>query len=177
MERVSPPAIPVLRQEEQREEKVEQQLASSSISSPNNNNPNNDNPNNNNPNNNNNDNNNNREKKEVMRKHMTRVIDECLGRYNDVVYLGEDVKHGGYYLVTDGLAAKYKGRILDFPPVSTAVWLVGWLVGCSRFGWSLVAGVYLRPALHKDCSYYDLKLPNRMKPPCSERHWDFRKLA
>jgi 2-oxoisovalerate dehydrogenase E1 component len=57
-------------------------------------------------------------KKEVMRKHMTRVIDECLGQYPEVVYLGEDVEHGGYYLVTDGLAKKYKGRVMDFPPVS-----------------------------------------------------------
>ena len=57
-------------------------------------------------------------KKEVMRKHMTRVLDECLGRDENVIYLGEDVEHGGYYLVTDGLAAKYKGRVLDFPPVS-----------------------------------------------------------
>ena len=56
-------------------------------------------------------------KKEVMRKHMTRVIDECLGRDDNLVYMGEDVEHGGYYLVTDGLAAKYKGRVIDFPPV------------------------------------------------------------
>ena len=57
-------------------------------------------------------------KQEVMRKHMTRVMDESLDRHEDVVYLGEDVEHGGYYLVTDGLAAKYKRRVLDFPPVS-----------------------------------------------------------
>ena len=109
MERVSPPAIPV-RQDKPQEEKVVEDRASSSISSSNYNNPNNT-----------------GEKKEIMRKHMTRVIDECLGRYEDVVYLGEDVKHGGYYLVTDGLAAKYEGRVLDFPPVSTFGWLI-WLI-------------------------------------------------
>lgn len=57
-------------------------------------------------------------KKEVMRKHMTRVIEEVMGHDEKVVYLGEDVEHGGYYLVTDGLAKKFKGRVLDFPPVS-----------------------------------------------------------
>ena len=60
---------------------------------------------------------NNAGKKEVMRKHMTRVIDECLDRYPEVVYLGEDVAHGGYYLVSDGLATKHKGKVMDFPPV------------------------------------------------------------
>lgn len=66
-------------------------------------------------------------KKEVMRKHMTRVLDECLAKDDKVLYLGEDVKHGGYYLVTDGLASKYKGRVLDFPPVSEPVSRKEWL--------------------------------------------------
>jgi hypothetical protein len=39
--------------------------------------------------------------REVMRKHMTGVIDETLEQQKDVVYVGEDVTHGGYYLVTE----------------------------------------------------------------------------
>ena len=45
-----------------------------------------------------------------MRKHMTRLYDELLSTYEDVVYIGEDVQHGGYYLVTEGLAAKHPLR-------------------------------------------------------------------
>jgi len=29
-----------------------------------------------------------------------------------VVYIGEDVEHGGYYLVTDGLEKKFPGRVI-----------------------------------------------------------------
>ena len=36
----------------------------------------------------------------VMRKHMTAVIAESLESQPTAVYLGEDVEHGGYYLVT-----------------------------------------------------------------------------
>ena len=34
---------------------------------------------------------------------------------------GEDVVHGGYYLVTDGLASKYPQRVRDFPPDETSL--------------------------------------------------------
>ncbi len=46
-----------------------------------------------------------------MRKNMNRALEEFLspspstpssaGSSSDVVYIGEDVEHGGYYLVTD----------------------------------------------------------------------------
>ena len=41
------------------------------------------------------------QKLEVMRKAMTRVLEESLENEPSVVYIGEDVEHGGYYLVTD----------------------------------------------------------------------------
>jgi hypothetical protein len=59
-----------------------------------------------------------------MRKLMTRALDEFLSGSalpsssssssssspsppgSDVVYIGEDVEHGGYYLVTEGLKKK-----------------------------------------------------------------------
>ena len=43
-----------------------------------------------------------------MRKNMTRLFDEILSNNSDTVYIGEDVQHGGYYLVTEGLAKKYQ---------------------------------------------------------------------
>ena len=55
-------------------------------------------------------NNNDKKKPDTMRKSMTRLYDEILHQDIDVVYIGEDVEHGGYYLVTDGLAKKYPLR-------------------------------------------------------------------
>ena len=34
---------------------------------------------------------------------MTRLYDELLTNAEDIVYIGEDVQHGGYYLVTENL--------------------------------------------------------------------------
>lgn len=63
---------------------------------------------------------------------MTKVFDEILGDDNSVVYIGEDVQHGGYYLVTDGLHKKYPLRVRDFPPDETT--LVGAAIGFSQAG-------------------------------------------
>ena len=52
----------------------------------------------------------------TMRKHMTRAYDELLSAHEDIVYIGEDVQHGGYYLVTEGLAAKHPLRCVDVSP-------------------------------------------------------------
>merc|ERR1719512_480122 len=60
-------------------------------------------------------------KKDVMRKHMTRVISETLTAHPSTVYIGEDVEHGGYYLVTDTLSTTHPGRIIDFPPDETTL--------------------------------------------------------
>ena len=48
------------------------------------------------------------------------------------VYIGEDVTHGGYYLVTDGLAKKHKRKVADFPPDETT--LLGVAIGYSQVG-------------------------------------------
>ena len=69
-------------------------------------------------------------KRDVMRKNMTRVVDETLEREKNCVYIGEDVQHGGYYLVTDRLAKKHPNRVCDFPPDETT--LVGAGMGYSQ---------------------------------------------
>ena len=86
-------------------------------------------------------------KKEIMRKHMTRVVDEVLASDKRVVYIGEDVEHGGYYLVTHGLAKKYPGRVSDFPPDETA--LLGAGIGYAQSG--LVPIVEIPYAKYLDC--------------------------
>ena len=47
-----------------------------------------------------------------MRKHTTRVIGEVMGKDTKVDYIGEDVEHGGYYLITDGLVKTFTGRVI-----------------------------------------------------------------
>jgi TPP-dependent pyruvate/acetoin dehydrogenase alpha subunit len=71
-------------------------------------------------------------KPEVMRKHMTRVLEESLENDPTVVYLGEDVEHGGYYLVTDQLVHKFPRRVIDFPPDETS--LLGAAMGFAQVG-------------------------------------------
>ena len=73
-----------------------------------------------------------------MRKHMTRVIDEVMEANSRVVYIGEDVEHGGYYLVSDGLVKKYPKRVIDFPPDETT--LLGVAMGFSQVGLLPIVG-------------------------------------
>ena len=85
----------------------------------------------------------------VMRKHMTSVIAETLDTYPSAVYLGEDVEHGGYYLVTDGLAKSYPNRIRDFPPDETS--LIGAAIGFSQVG--LLPVCEIPYAKYLDCGF------------------------
>ena len=63
---------------------------------------------------------------------MTRLYDELLTNSPDIVYIGEDVQHGGYYLVTDQLHKKFPLRVADFPPDETS--LIGTAIGYSQVG-------------------------------------------
>ncbi len=85
--------------------------------------------------------------RDVMRKHMTNVFDELLKSRKNMVYIGEDVEHGGYYLVTDGLAAKHPHRVRDFPPDETS--LIGAGIGFAQSG--LLPIVEIPYAKYLDC--------------------------
>jgi len=85
--------------------------------------------------------------RDVMRKHMTRVFDELLTAYPQMVYIGEDVVHGGYYLVTEQLATKYPQRVRDFPPDETS--LIGAGVGFAQTG--MLPVVEIPYAKYLDC--------------------------
>jgi len=86
-------------------------------------------------------------RREVMRKHMTRVMDEALHEYPECVYIGEDVKHGGYYLVTDSLDGAHPSRVADFPPDETS--LMGAGIGYTQAG--LLPIVEMPYAKYLDC--------------------------
>lgn len=93
----------------------------------------------------------------VMRKHMTRALEEAMASDESVVYLGEDVRHGGYYLVTEGLAKKFPTRVLDFPPDETT--LLGAALGFSQLG--LTPIVEIPYAKYLDCGadlFYEIAI-------------------
>eukprot|EP00051_Salpingoeca_urceolata_P001437 m.41009 g.41009 ORF g.41009 m.41009 type:complete len:889 (+) comp11422_c0_seq2:841-3507(+) len=90
-----------------------------------------------------------RENPTIMRKHMNRVLDELLTDNQDLVYIGEDVTHGGYYVITDGLAKKHPLRVCDFPPDETT--LLGAGIGYSQAG--LLPVVEIPYAKYLDCGY------------------------
>ena len=97
---------------------------------------------------------------DVMRKHMTRIITETMDQDEKVVYIGEDVRHGGYYLVTDQISKKFSPmnhRIIDFPPDETT--LLGAGLGLSQVG--LIPIVEIPYAKYLDCGadmYYEIAL-------------------
>jgi pyruvate/2-oxoglutarate/acetoin dehydrogenase E1 component len=78
---------------------------------------------------------------------MNRVIAESMSNDASVVYLGEDVIHGGYYVVTEGLADQFPGRVIDFPPDETS--LLGAAMGFSQLG--LLPIVEIPYAKYLDC--------------------------
>mmetsp|Transcript_15059 Transcript_15059/g.35449 ORF Transcript_15059/g.35449 Transcript_15059/m.35449 type:complete len:847 (+) Transcript_15059:220-2760(+) len=83
----------------------------------------------------------------VMRKHMTRCIAETLEAEPRLVYLGEDVEHGGYYLITEGLAKAFPGRVRDMPPDETSLLGIGH--GLAQSGFFVV--VEIPYAKYLDC--------------------------
>lgn len=83
----------------------------------------------------------------VMRRSMTRVLDELLEERPQLVYVGEDVQHGGYYRVTEGLRDKHGWRVADFPPDETS--LLGVAMGYAQSG--LLPIVEIPYAKYLDC--------------------------
>mmetsp|Transcript_71883 Transcript_71883/g.191749 ORF Transcript_71883/g.191749 Transcript_71883/m.191749 type:complete len:733 (-) Transcript_71883:39-2237(-) len=84
---------------------------------------------------------------QVMRKLMTKVFEEQLQDHPDLVYIGEDVEHGGYYTVTEGLHRKFPMRVADFPPDETTLLAAG--IGYFQAG--LVPVVEIPYAKYLDC--------------------------
>jgi pyruvate/2-oxoglutarate/acetoin dehydrogenase E1 component len=66
-----------------------------------------------------------------------------------MVYIGEDVEHGGYYLVTENLVSKHPHRVRDFPPDETS--LLGAGAGLAQAG--LLPVVEVPYAKYLDCAY------------------------
>lgn len=96
-------------------------------------------------------------KPQVMRKHMNQCFHEMMEKDSSIIYLGEDVRHGGYYLVTEDLAKAYPNRVLDFPPDETT--LLGAALGFSQLG--LLPIVEIPYAKYLDCGvdmFYEIAI-------------------
>jgi 2-oxoisovalerate dehydrogenase E1 component len=83
-----------------------------------------------------------------MRKHMTSIYQELMTKYKSMVYIGEDVTHGGYYAVTEELNKKFPLRVQDFPPEETV--LLGAGMGYSQA--NLIPIVEIPYAKYLDCA-------------------------
>lgn len=108
-------------------------------------------------------------KPQVMRKHMNRCFRELLEQDSSVVYMGEDVRHGGYYLVTEDLAQAFPSRVLDFPPDETT--LLGAALGFSQLG--LLPIVEIPYAKYLDCGvdmFYEIAIQRWLSPPNKARN-------
>ena len=89
-------------------------------------------------------------RRDVMRKHMTKGIADELEARPELIYIGEDVEHGGYYVVTEGLRERFgPSRVRDFPPDETT--LVGAGIGFSQCG--LLPVVEIPYAKYLDCGF------------------------
>jgi len=84
----------------------------------------------------------------TMRVRMTDIIFEAMRSLNECVYVGEDVRHGGYYLVTDKLFETFPERVHDFPPDETM--LIGVGMGYAHNG--LLPIVEIPYAKYLDCA-------------------------
>mmetsp|Transcript_4283 Transcript_4283/g.6144 ORF Transcript_4283/g.6144 Transcript_4283/m.6144 type:complete len:802 (+) Transcript_4283:222-2627(+) len=103
-------------------------------------------------------------KPQVMRKNMNRCFHEILQSDPSVVYLGEDVRHGGYYLVTEDLAKDFPTRVLDFPPDETT--LLGAALGFAQLG--LTPIVEIPYAKYLDCGvdmFYEIAIQHWLSCP------------
>ncbi len=86
-------------------------------------------------------------KPQPMRTLMNEVFHELLETDPAAVYVGEDVRHGGYYRVTEDLATRFPERVQDVPPDETSVIGIG--MGYAQSG--LAPIVEIPYAKYLDC--------------------------
>jgi len=77
---------------------------------------------------------------------IRQTLDEELGRDDRVFVLGEDVEAGGVFRTTEGLAAKYPGRIIDSPLAESSI--IGLSIGAAHYGMRPVAEIQFADFIH-----------------------------
>ncbi|MBI2766011.1 MAG: alpha-ketoacid dehydrogenase subunit beta [Chloroflexi bacterium] len=74
------------------------------------------------------------------------TLDEELAADERMFILGEDVEAGGVFRATDGLAAKYPGRIIDSPLAESSI--IGLSIGAAHYGMRPVAEIQFADFIH-----------------------------
>jgi len=74
------------------------------------------------------------------------TLEEELGADERVFILGEDVEAGGVFRATDGLAAKFPGRVLDSPLAESSI--IGVSIGAAHYGMRPIAEIQFADFIH-----------------------------
>ncbi len=74
------------------------------------------------------------------------ALDEVLAADEKVFILGEDVEAGGVFRATEGLKAKYPGRLLDTPLAESSI--VGVAIGAAHYGMHPIAEIQFADFIH-----------------------------
>ncbi len=74
------------------------------------------------------------------------ALDEEMARDSRIFIIGEDVETGGVFRATDGLAAKYQGRVIDSPLAESSI--IGVSIGAAHYGMRPVAEIQFADFIH-----------------------------
>ncbi|MCC6382945.1 MAG: alpha-ketoacid dehydrogenase subunit beta [Dehalococcoidia bacterium] len=74
------------------------------------------------------------------------TLEEVMGQDDRVFIIGEDVEAGGVFRATEGLAAKYPGRVIDSPLAESSI--IGISVGAAHYGMKPVAEIQFADFIH-----------------------------
>jgi 2-oxoisovalerate dehydrogenase E1 component beta subunit len=74
------------------------------------------------------------------------TLDEILGGDERAFIMGEDVEAGGVFRATEGLAAKYPGRLIDTPLAESSI--VGLSIGAAHYGMRPIGEIQFADFIH-----------------------------
>ena len=77
---------------------------------------------------------------------VRQALDDALAADQRVFVLGEDVEAGGVFRATEGLAAKYPGRVIDTPLAESSI--IGIAIGAAHYGMRPVAEIQFADFIH-----------------------------
>jgi 2-oxoisovalerate dehydrogenase E1 component beta subunit len=79
-------------------------------------------------------------------------LDEALRDDERVFILGEDVEAGGVFRATEGLKARYPGRLIDTPLAESSI--VGLSIGAAHYGMHPVAEIQFADFIHSAFDHF-----------------------
>jgi 2-oxoisovalerate dehydrogenase E1 component beta subunit len=74
------------------------------------------------------------------------ALAEAMERDDRVLILGEDVEAGGVFRATDGLAARFPGRVIDTPLAESSI--IGVSIGLAHYGMRPIAEIQFADFIH-----------------------------